>query len=166
MMTFRWLLLGATATLGACATPEPNMISPGVYMVSRTSAAGSVFVNMAQLKADTIEAANRFAAARGKVAVVVSMRDERPVPGFPLVEYQFRLVEPGAVKDSEIVLRKNPDAVIQRNDTMTIKSDVIPQKEQPKELYVELLKLEDLRKRGLLTEEEFQSEKKKLLSGR
>jgi hypothetical protein len=32
------------------------------------------------------------------------------------------------------------------------------------DLYTELIKLDDLRKRGILTEEEFQAEKKKVLN--
>jgi hypothetical protein len=83
----------ATAALIGCAAPDPMMISPGVYMISRTSAAGSVMVNMAQLKADTIEAANKFAESRGKIAVAISLRDERPVPGFPLVELNLPLLD-------------------------------------------------------------------------
>ncbi len=156
-----------TALLG-CATPDPSMISPGVYIISRTSAAGSIMANMAQLKSDTIQAANKFAESKGKVAVAVSLREERPIPGFPLVEYQFRLVEPGSIPDSAVTLQRAPDAIIQRTDNVTIKSQPIPFKEQPKEqpkdLYSELLKLEDLRKRSLITEKEFQEQKRKLLS--
>lgn len=152
----------AVALLG-CASPPPSMISPGVYVVSRTSAAGSVFANMAQLKADTIDAANKFAASQGKIAVAVSMRDERPIPGFPLVEYQFRLADPSTVKDSSVVLKREPDAVIQRNDNVIIKSDPSTSKEPQKDLYAELLKLEELKKRGLLSEDEFQAQKQKLL---
>ena len=101
-------------TLIGCATPDAMMISPGVYMISRTSAAGSVFANMAQLKADTIEAANRFAQSKGKEAIAVSMRDERPIPGFPLVEYQFRLAEPGSVSNSSVILKKEANIIIAR----------------------------------------------------
>jgi hypothetical protein len=107
--------------LSGCAAPDPAMISPGVYVVSRTSAAGSVFANMAQLKADTIEAANQFAKAKGKVAVGVSIRDERPIPGFPLVEYQFRLDEPGSVSNSSLTLNKASNITIQRDS----KADVL-----------------------------------------
>lgn len=156
--------LSVVAALAGCASPAPSMISPGVYMISRTSAAGSVMVNMAQLKADTIDAANKFAESKGKIAVVVSMRDERPIPGFPLVEYQFRLVDPGAVGDSTVVLKKAPDTVIQRNDNVTIKSDQPISREPQADLYSELLKLEDLKKRGLLTEDEFQAQKRKILA--
>lgn len=153
----------AVALFG-CASPPPSMISPGVYVVSRTSAVGSVFANMAQLKADTIDAANEFAAAQGKIAVVVSMRDERPIPGFPLVEYQFRLADPATVKDSTVVLKRGPDIIIQRNDNATIKTDQLAPKEPQKDLYAELLKLEELKKRGLLTEDEFQTQKQRLLA--
>lgn len=40
-------------------------------------------------------------------------------------------------------------------------TDVVP--EQPKDLYVELLKLDELRQKGLLTNEEFEVQKQKLL---
>jgi hypothetical protein len=156
--------LSVVVALVGCASPAPSMIAPGVYMISRTSAAGSVMVNMAQLKADTIDAANKFAESRGKIAIAVSMRDERPIPGFPLVEYQFRLADPGTVGDSTVVLKKAPDTVIQRNDNVTIKSDQSTPREPQKDLYSELLKLEDLKKRGLLTEDEFQVQKQKLLA--
>lgn len=35
---------------------------------------------------------------------------------------------------------------------------------QPSDMYTELLKLEDLRKRGIITDAEFENQKKKLLS--
>lgn len=157
------LITALVSVLLGCATPDAMMISPGVYMISRTSAAGSVFVNMAQLKADTIEAANRFAKSKGKEAVAVSLRDERPVPGFPLVEYQFRLVDPGSVQDSSVTLKKDADITIRRDDNINIKTDQPAQKAAAPDLYSELLKLEDLKKRGLLTEDEFQNQKRKLL---
>ncbi len=158
------LALSILFTLLGCASPNPTMISPGVYMISRTSAAGSVMANMAQLKADTIEAANKFAESKGKIAVAVSLRDERPIPGFPLVEYQFRLADPGTVGDSTVILKKDPNMTIQRNDNITIKPDQSTPREPQKDLYSELLKLEDLKKRGLLTEDEFQAQKRKLLA--
>lgn len=158
------LALTILVTLLGCASPNPTMISPGVYMISRTSAAGSVMVNMAQLKADTIEAANAFAESKGKIAIAVSLRDERPIPGFPLVEYQFRLADPGTVGDSTIILKKDPNITIQRDDNITIKPDQSTPRESQKDLYSELLKLEDLKKRGLLTEDEFQAQKRKLLA--
>ena len=91
-----------------------------------------------------------------------SLRDERPVPGFPLVEYQFKLADPGSIKDSTFVLEKAPDTVIKRDDNVTIR-DNRPQPESKKDVYAELIKFEDLKKRGLITEAEFQVLKKRLL---
>ncbi len=56
----------------------------------------------------------------------------------------------------------NPNVVIQKSDP----DDVSPQqgdKNGAKDLYSELLKLEDLKKRGLLNDAEFDAQKKKLL---
>ncbi len=145
--------------ISGCATPGPAQVSPGVYMISRTSAAGSVFANMAKLKAEVIEDANRFAASKGKVAVPVNIREERPVPGFPLVEYQFRLVDESDSTAAGKTLELPPDHVTQNTDNINIKID----QAEKKDTYSELLKLEDLRKRGILTDEEFETEKRKLL---
>ena len=72
-------------------------------------------MNMAQLRADTIEAANAFVGSKGKNAIAVSPRDERPIPGFPVVEHQFRLADPGTVEDSPIVLKLDRNISIQRD---------------------------------------------------
>ena len=158
------LIAIVVSALMGCAAPEAVMISPGVYMISRTSAAGSVLANMAQLKADTIEAANRFAQSKGKEAIAISIRDERPIPGFPLVEYQFRLAEPGSVGNSSVILKKEANITIQREDNLSIKTDQNSPKDVSKDLYTELVKLDELKKRGLLSEEEFLEQKRKLLS--
>jgi hypothetical protein len=41
----------------------------------------------------------------------------------------------------------------------------VSQKQATDDLYTELTKLDDLRKKGILTDEEFQAQKKKLLNG-
>ncbi|WP_408596500.1 SHOCT domain-containing protein [Limnohabitans sp.] len=158
------LITFSLSVLIGCAAPDAVMISPGVYMISRTSAAGSVFANMAQLKADTIDAANQFAQSKGKEAIAVSIRDERPIPGFPLVEYQFRLAEPGSVRDSSVIMKKDADITIRRDENISIKTEQAAPKGASQDLYAELVKLEDLKKRGLLSEEEFQEQKRKLLN--
>ena len=140
------LIIMVYALLG-CAAPEPMMISPGVYIVSRTSAAGSVFANMAQLKADTIDAANRFAKSKGKEAIAVSLRDERPIPGFPLVEYQFRLVEPGLVSNSSVILNKDSKATIQRNDDLPNKTEQATPKESSQNLNTDPTEAESTKKK-------------------
>ena len=129
-------------------------------MISRTSAAGSIFANMAKLKAGVIKDANKFAKSKGKVTVPVNMRAERPVPGFPLVEYQFKLVNAEQAQTEKTTLQSQSDRVTENTEHININLE----KTESKDTYSELLKLEDLRKRGILTEEEFTSAKKRLLS--
>jgi hypothetical protein len=62
-------------------------------------------------------------------------------------------------------LEKSPDVVIKRDDTVKADVDVRTKEESNKnsDLYTELTKLEDLRKKNILTEEEFQAQKKLIL---
>lgn len=65
-------------------------------------------------------------------------------------------------KDSELnrpKLRKDPDAVIEVKQEIRSKDASV----KSKDVYAELVKLDDLRKKGLLNEAEFESQKKKLL---
>ena len=148
------------AILG-CSNPGVVKLSDNTYVVSRTSAAGA-FTNMAKLRAETIREANVFAASQGKVAVVISDRETVPHTGFPSYEYQFRLVDPDDVRaaDAELSLRGE-------SHTENINADIhtTDETEKSEDVYAELLKLDDLRERGILTQAEFDAEKKKLLDG-
>ena len=57
------------------------------------------------------------------------------------------------------------DVVIERKDT--INADVRTKDETDKrpDLYTEIMKLDDLRKKGLITDAEFEAQKQKLLNG-
>ena len=58
-----------------------------------------------------------------------------------------------------------PDVVIEKTEKTSIDIKTKDQTDRPKDMYAELLKLDDLRKRGILTDTEFDAQKKKLLSG-
>ena len=154
-------ILVTLAALVACSNPGVVKLSDNTYVVSRTSAAGA-FTNMAKLRAETIREANVFAASQGKVAVVISDRETVPHTGFPSYEYQFRLVDPDDVRaaDAELSLRGE-------SHTENINADIhtTDETEKSEDVYAELLKLDDLRERGILTQAEFETEKKKLLEG-
>ena len=67
-------------------------------------------------------------------------------------------------KDAELnrpKLRKEPDSIVE------IKTDIHTENESIKsnDIYAELIKLDDLRKKGIITDAEFDAQKKKLLSG-
>lgn len=148
------------------AEPEFVQVSPGVYMVTVKNYAG-IFANSATTKRKAILAANEFAAAKGKEAVPVGLESvpARPGPGgWPYVEYQFRLVDKGS--GETVGLKPRADIEVELSNSTPPGPAVVVQTPPPAapDLYTELLKLEDLRKRGLLTDAEFDAQKAKLLA--
>lgn len=164
--------------VSGCANPPIVPLGSDTYILSREDHAG-IFGSMAKLKAGVISDANTFAASKGKVAVPVSVR-EKPVGNSPgdwaTFEYQFRLLDPdspeakrGSLNADRQVLPVRPNASVQSSQSISADVSVAhdqPQSEAPKDIYSELIKLEDLRKRGILTQEEFEVQKAKLLGGR
>ena len=163
-MTRTYLLLLCATVLAGCANPGIVKISPDTYMLAR-EAHGGIFASAAKLKADVIEDANAFAESQGKVAIPISAK-EKPMGIGPAqwasFEYQFRVVD----KNDSVVRRTqlihNPNIVIQKPDPDAM-TPVPGEQGYSGDLYSKLLKLEDLRKRGILTEAEFDVQKRKLL---
>lgn len=155
------LALDAAIPYATAGDPEFVQVSPGVYMVTVKNHAG-VFANAATTKRKAIEAANKFATEKGMEAVAVALESvpARPGPGgWPYVEYQFRLVPAGSVDTVGLVPRA--DVEVRVNQPTAAPS---PAAAPQADLYAELLKLDDLRTRGLLTEAEFEAQKAKLLA--
>lgn len=153
-------LMVCVLSFAGTAHADVVQVSGDTYMVIRSSKAG-IFASMSKLKIAAIREANDFAARQGKIAVPISSQ-ERPAGGpgqWPTVEYQFRL----AVKTDPSA---NGGALIPRADIVVESTERIVREtadEKKPDLYSELTKLDDLRKRGLLTDEEFEQQKKKLL---
>lgn len=146
--------------LAGCANPQIVQLSPGTYFLTRQDHAG-VFGNANTMTADVIREATEFAEKQGKVAVPVSLVT-KPMGGpgqFATVDYQFRLADKNSPEARVAVLRRDADVRIESNSTSTVTSA------QPKDVYTEITKLDDLRKRGLLTDAEFDVQKRKLLAG-
>lgn len=155
------MLLGAAVSLGGCATAEIVPLGTDSYMISQTSA-GGMFTNMGALKAEVLKRANAFAAKNGKVAVPIAARETPPAPGrMPNFEYQFRLVDANDPRAPGGGLVPRPDMVIENN----IHPAPTPTVHKPPEpdVYTELLKLDDLLKRGIITDAEFEEQKSKIL---
>ncbi|MET0549606.1 MAG: SHOCT domain-containing protein [Xanthomonas sp.] len=163
-----WMTLACTAQ---ASEPEFVQVSPGVWMVTVKNHAG-IFASAATTKRKALLAANAFAVAKDMQAVPVAMEAvDAGGPGqWPYVEYQFRLVPQGS-KDA-VGLQPRADMQIEVSASAISPATTSPattsaaphaHDTQP-DLYAELLKLDDLRKKGLLTEAEFQAQKAKLLS--
>ena len=158
--------LAVAMALGACATSAPIAMSNDTYIISQTSA-GGIFRSMSSLKADVMNRANAFADSKGKVAIPIASKESPAYPGhMPNFEYQFRLVDRNDPRASNGALILRPDVVIENHDI--IKADVHTTfKADPKvDTYTELLKLDDLHKKGILTDAEFDAQKRKILESR
>lgn len=143
--------------LVGCANAGIVQLSKDTYAITGSNFQG-IFTNVSALKAKTVEEANAFAQSHGKVAVIESYKLHRPlVGGFTSVKYQFKLVDKKDVGKVEDPVEESADSDIQK--------DVSRKDENVKssDLYTELMKLEELRKKNVLTEEEFQAQKKRLL---
>lgn len=151
---------------GCASNPGIVNISPDTYMITRIDKAG-VFGNSASMKAKVFQEAIAFAASQGKVAIPVSVSEVPMIPGrFASIEYQFRVVTTDDPEYSRVSLIPRPDVVTESKNTIDLninQDGTVAQDEKP-DVYQELIRLDDLLKRGILTEEEFQSEKAKLLA--
>ena len=150
--------------LSCCANPGIVKLSPDTYMLSRADRAG-IFGNTAKLKASVIKDANKFAESMGKVAIPLSTNETPVYPGhFATFEYQFRVVDKDDPEAKRTHLVPRADVVIEKKEEIdsNIKTETNINKES--DTYSELIKLDDLRKKGIITEEEFEAEKTKILN--
>lgn len=151
--------------LAGCANPGIVQLSPDTYLLMREDHAG-VFGSMAKLKAGVIRDANKFAENQGKVAVPVSSK-ERPVGGFAewaRFEYQFKVINKDDREAVRTTLQRDPDVVIHEKKAVSAEIDINANDSNQSDLYSELVKLDDLRKRGIITESEFEEQKRRILN--
>lgn len=152
--------------LTACANPGIVQMSPDTYMLARTDK-GGIFGNPSAMKADVIREASEFAASKGKVAIPLASNETPLVVGRSLAsyEYQFRVVDQSDPEARRVNLVPRPDIVIEKTEKSTVDVRTKDESDRPKDVYTELLKLDDLHKRGILTDTEFDAQKRKLLGG-
>lgn len=153
--------------LVACANPGIVQISPDTYLLSRTDK-GGIFGNPSAMKAEVLTEANVFAESKGKVAIPLFVHETPLVVGqrFASVEYQFRVVDKNDPEARRTSLVPRADVVIEKTEKITADVKTTDQTERTKDVYAELIKLDDLRKRGILTDAEFEAQKRKLLEGK
>ena len=151
------------AAMSGCAAPQNvTKLSSDTYAIARTDKGGSMD-DIGSTKSAMMHEANDFAAKQGKVASTVAMKETpMSVQGFTALEYQFKLVDKDAMPRPPASSARVDGA---RAATYTSPAVIAPAAQAPNvdNLYAELLKLDELRKRGILTEDEFSREKKKIL---
>jgi hypothetical protein len=147
--------------IAGCQSSGVIQLSTDTYMISKSDA--GPFATLSKVRSDVMQEVTAFAAKQGKVAVAVSTQSIPRQPGHtPYFEYQFRLLDKGDPRAQGVTLSPRPDHVIENNQNIKADIKIEGGKNDKFDLYAELTKLDDLRKLGIITDTEFESEKKKL----
>ena len=149
----------------AAKAPAPTVVPLDHNTYSIVIEASNGFTrDTAKLKARAEEEAAKYCAAQGKYYKLVSLTEEKP--WFSLGYVKARIVfkaldstEPEAVAVAAPASYAAAAAASAAPVAVPARESITP----TGDLYNDLLKLDDLRKRGILTDEEFQAEKKKVL---
>ena len=143
----------ALITCAAKSSVAPTVVSVGDNTFSVTRQASTAFDrDTERLQTEARDDAAKYCAAQGKQLQIVSLKADKPLfaLGYASARIVFRAVEPGT-PDAPVANASGASATVGEKPTAT------------GELYNDLLKLEDLRQRGILTDKEFQSAKKRIL---
>lgn len=153
-----WKLVAASclciAMVGRASAASGAVVALGNNTYSITREAKNAFQrDVDKLKSEATDAATKFCADQGKEMRVVSLTGVLPTfsLGYAKAKIVFRAVNPG-----------EPDPVVAPAASAYV--PVAERRLTTDELYSELVKLDDLRKKGILTDDEFQAEKRKLLA--
>jgi hypothetical protein len=142
----------AVITCAAKSSVALPVVSLGENTFSLTRQAATAFDRDTEhLQTEARDDAAKYCAAQGKQLQIVSLKTDKPLfaLGYASAKIVFRAVEPGTPEAP--VANAASAAAAGGKPTAT------------GELYNDLLKLEDLRQRGILTDKEFQSAKKRIL---
>ena len=153
-------------TLVGCANPSIVKISPDTYMLFREDH-GGIFGSASSLQAGVISDANKFAQKQNKVAIPISS-NFKPMGNGPAqwasFEYQFRVVDKSDSEVKRTALVPRADIVIEKHENVKVDINSKHISTEKKDIYSELTKFDDLRKKGVITDAEFEAKKKKLLN--
>jgi hypothetical protein len=145
------------ATVGIASAAKPDVVPLGNDTFSITRQAKTAFTrDTDKLKADATAAAQKFCDDQGKQMRVLSLTGKVPMfsTGYASATIIFKALNAGDPGLTSPLPSEAP-AGAPGEKSLTSSTD---------DLYNALLKLDDLRKKGILTDEEFQAEKKKILS--
>ena len=152
--------------LVGCTNPEIIQLSPDTYVLFREDHRG-IFGSPRSLKAGVISDANKFAEKQGKVAIPISSHF-KPMGIGPAqwaeFEYQFRVVNKNDPEVQRTSLTPKVNVVIEKKEDSTSDIKIEDKTKTTKDLYSELIKLDDLLKKGIITDKEFDARKKKILN--
>ena len=136
----------------------------GIYIVSKTGATG--FTSLGTLRRRAIDAASEFAKKNNSVAEVVSINETPQSFGvFPNIDLKFRLVANSKkLADSTATVVSLSSGYSANGNVTDAQITLKKGKEDSSKKLEKLEKLGKLFKDGILSKEEFEAEKKKILA--
>lgn len=156
------LLLGC----GGYVKPEVVPTGQNTYMLQATSQVVG-WGDLGEMKAAVYREATAFAESKGKVIVPISTNEANTAWGKKaFFELKFKLAEKDSPEALNVHMVPSPNVVIEKREQVTADIKTKDTSEKKSDMYAELLKLDDLRKRGILTDAEFEAQKKKILEGK
>lgn len=137
------------------------------YMITRQAATG--FSGSGTLKAEALQEAARFCATQGKQLKVVAVTEAKPpyiLGNFPKAEVVFKALDAGdpELKTESAIDPSDTQLKVGEHPLTRATVDLNEKHAGAGDLYTELSKLDELHKKGVLTDAEFEAEKKKILS--
>jgi len=160
---FTCLVLGWCA-LSCRANTKPEIVALGHNTYSLTRIAATGFArDTDKLKTEALEDAAAYCAQQHKELRVISSSSSRPripLTGFASAKVVFKALDAG---DPELHAPLAPPTARNEGEAMMAPPPPAAARSSTDALYDDLMKLDELRKRGILTDEEFQAQKKKLL---
>ncbi|MGH7995213.1 MAG: SHOCT domain-containing protein [Opitutaceae bacterium] len=145
-------------TLAGCSYSTSNVASLGGNLYCATSQAATVLNRSGdKLKEEATQDAEKFCEIRGKQIQIVDVTVHKPLisSGFVTAKVTFRALNPGEA----------PVAAPAENLTAAPSEMQAPVAQASvDDPYTQLIKLDDLHKRGIITDKEFKEEKQKILA--
>jgi len=167
----------APAAFASSEPPAPVSLGNNTYSITR-EASNAFHRDLDKLKEEATDAANKYCADQGKQMKLISLTGKVPMfaMGYAKAKIVFMALNPGdpeltapvAAYGAAPATYAAPQAYAAAPQTYAAPAAYAAPAPLPHlstdELYSELVKLDDLRKKGILSDDEFQAEKKKLLS--
>lgn len=162
MKTMKIFSILLISTMVGCAGTSTGVIPIGkdTYLLATSQSAGTGIKNGAEFKAKAIIEGSEFCKSLGKIFQITSAsQNDSAVFVLAKAEIQFLCLDKN---DPQLV---RPTLNQQANQIIEVRKEIgIQDKTKKTDLYNELLKLDDLLKKGILTEAEFQAQKRQLLA--
>lgn len=156
------LSLALPLSVWAASVSKLESMGDNTYAITRTATSG-FDRDVRKFRQEAEQDAVNYCTSRGKMLKVVALTSDRPHfgGGFASARIIFRALEAGDPALTTVEAPVPAAAAPGAGPSVAASPGVLPT--YAGDLYSEILKLDDLRKRGLLTDKEFEQQKKKLL---